>query len=160
MIRPRHLADSIVARLISVSAFSHSLDQEETYCGPARNVCSSGFNGHISSKCRHSASDVRSWRKSGPDRRSPCMTALCRIRSRRGLKRFQILRILWRSNFRQAYLPTLSVRSRQGHASKHSIRQMRRSQHRLSGNGRRASRVHANTRHCGTAPTKMGSAAN
>ena len=30
MIHPRHLADSIVARLISVSAFSHSLDPFRT----------------------------------------------------------------------------------------------------------------------------------
>ena len=38
MIRPRYLPDSIVAQLVSVSAFSHSLDPERTFIGHASAV--------------------------------------------------------------------------------------------------------------------------
>ncbi len=39
VIRPRHHADSIVARRLSASAFSHSLGQERTFGDTTRKVC-------------------------------------------------------------------------------------------------------------------------
>ncbi len=60
MIRPRYLADSIVAQLFSVSAFSHSLGQQQTSSTLPIYVCCQRLSGNNRRKSGHRCRNVRS----------------------------------------------------------------------------------------------------
>ncbi len=58
MIRPRNLPGSIIAHLVSMSAFSHGLGHNRKSRSLARHVCSCGLSRHFPWKCRHRRSNV------------------------------------------------------------------------------------------------------